>query len=200
MSVAAALPLSAVAGSTLADLADGVVPGLGGALDNSADQTITNVFVQSATPVLQELILRSRADALHAGVQPLPAEVQRQMAGFIPDSILKLAKYRVDSGNDLNLQSGAIQYGDARAITLVDVIVLKNPFDVLNNPTLWAHELTHVEQYREWGVQGFARRYLQDYEAVEQVAYASATRYAEWLAQKNARNAADWHLSTARAH
>ncbi|MGH8506871.1 MAG: eCIS core domain-containing protein, partial [Stenotrophobium sp.] len=168
-------------------------------LDSSANQAIANVFVQSATPVLQELILRSRADALRAGVQPLPPEVRRQLAGFIPDRILKLAKYRVASGSDLTLQSGAIQYGDARAITLVDVIVLKNPFDVLNNPTLWAHELTHVEQYRQWGVQGFARRYLQDYEAVEKVAYASATRYAEWLKQKNARNAAAWHLSTSRS-
>lgn len=195
----ATLSVPAVAGGTLAELADGVVPGLSHEFDSNTHQAITDVFVQSATPVLQKLIMRSRADAVRAGVQPLPPEVQRQLAGFIPDNILKLAQYRVESGDNITLQSGVIQYGDARAITLVDVVVLKNQFDVLNNPTLWAHELTHVEQYQQWGVQGFAQRYLQDYEAVEKVAYDAATRYVEWLKQKNARNAAVWHLSSAQS-
>jgi len=34
-------------------------------------------------------------------------------------------------------------------------------------PALWAHEIVHVEQYRDWGVAGFVARYLDDYEAVE---------------------------------
>ncbi|MGH8461136.1 MAG: eCIS core domain-containing protein [Stenotrophobium sp.] len=198
IAMCAGLCISAQAGSTLADLADGVVPGLGNELDSSANQAVNDVFVQSATPVLQELIMRSRAEAVRAGVQPIPPEVRRQLAGFIPDSILNLARYRVESGGSMTLQAGAIQYGDARAITLVDVVVLKNQFDVLNNPTLWAHELTHVEQYQQWGVQGFAQRYLQNYEAVEKVAYDSATRYADWLKQKNERNASAWHLPDAK--
>jgi hypothetical protein len=45
---------------------------------------------------------------------------------------------------------------------------------------LWAHELAHVQQYRKWGIDGFARRYIQDYLAVEQEAEDTEARFGIW--------------------
>jgi hypothetical protein len=53
------------------------------------------------------------------------------------------------------------------AVTLDDVIVFQERSAALEDPKLWAHELKHVMQFAEWGVDGFALRYLNDYEAVE---------------------------------
>ena len=47
----------------------------------------------------------------------------------------------------------------AEAVTLDRVIVASEP---LSHPTL-VHELIHVVQYSILGVDGFARRYLQEY-------------------------------------
>ena len=35
-------------------------------------------------------------------------------------------------------------------------------------------------QYERWGIEGFATRYLQDYNAVEQEARDNADRYVNW--------------------
>jgi hypothetical protein len=35
-------------------------------------------------------------------------------------------------------------------------------------------------QYERWGIDGFATRYLQDYEAVEREARENADRYVTW--------------------
>ena len=37
----------------------------------------------------------------------------------------------------------------------------------LEDPRFWAHELKHVLQFEEWGVAGFAARYLNNSQAVE---------------------------------
>ncbi len=57
-------------------------------------------------------------------------------------------------------------------MTLIDVIVFRHASDAQDNVALWAHELKHVEQYLDWGVAEFARRYTLDHRAVEQPAYA----------------------------
>ena len=64
----------------------------------------------------------------------------------------------------------AFSYGDAKAITLGDVILFKNEQLAESNLKLWAHELTHVMQYQRWGIPGFAERYVRDSAGVEQEA------------------------------
>ena len=39
------------------------------------------------------------------------------------------------------------------------------------DPKLWVHELKHVMQFAEWGIDGFAMRYLSDTGGVEQEAW-----------------------------
>lgn len=202
-SLASLFVLSSIhAGGLLGDLINVVAPGVGTNLDDlhrevkdkvpiyknieeGASKTVNEAYVQEGAPLLQELIARSRDDALRAGVQPVPPDIRRNLAGFIPEQVLNLARYRVQGGGDLTLQVSSIRYGEAQAITLDYVIVFKEINDALYNPTLWAHELTHVGQYQSWGIRDFSIRYLRNYEGVEGEAYEAETRYVAWVGLKN---------------
>lgn len=85
-----------------------------------------------------------------------------------------------------------MQNPDTEAVTLVDVIVFRSEEDAQTNVALWAHELWHVKQYQEWGVQGFANRYSEDFDAVEAPAYEMQLRVA--------RDLRDSRLTTAAPH
>jgi hypothetical protein len=190
------------AGGLIGDLVNTVAPGVGTALDDAhrqiknaippykaieegATQVVNETFVQTGAPALIGLIARSRDDALRAGVDPIPPDIRANLTGFIPDNILNIVRYRVGGGGDLTLQVNAIRYGEAAAITLDYVVIFKEQNDALYNPTLWAHELTHVSQYPSWGIHDFAIRYLRSYQSVERDAYEAETRYAAWVATRN---------------
>jgi hypothetical protein len=193
------------AGGILGDIVNAVVPGAGTKLDDlhrqvkdavppykaieeAGSKTVNEAFVQSGAPALQELIARSRDDALRAGVQPIPPDIKRNLSGFVPTNILDMVRYRVKGGGDLTLQVNSIRYGEANAITLDYVVVFADEDGAQFNPTLWAHELRHVRQYQDWGLKDFAIRYLRDYRGVESQAYEEETRYAAWVAMNNVRN------------
>ncbi len=50
------------------------------------------------------------------------------------------------------------------------MIVFADENEARNDSKLWAHELRHVMQFEQWGIEGFAARYLADSAAVEDVA------------------------------
>ncbi|MGL6237820.1 eCIS core domain-containing protein [Aeromonas dhakensis] len=162
------------------------------AIEEGTSHVVNEALVQSTAPLLQEMIARSRDDALNAGVAPIPPDIRKNLQGFIPENILNIARYRVQGGGDLSLQVNAIRYGEANAITLDYVIVFKEQNDALYNPTLWAHELTHVQQYQDWGIGDFAIRYVRNYNQVEASAYEAGTRYVAWVSVKNSQ---DWASS-----
>jgi hypothetical protein len=91
------------------------------------------------------------------------------LTGYVPEPILERVRWRHDGG-DLSLPENVLRFGDVPAMTLDDVVLFRSRQAALEDPKLWAHELKHVMQFEEWGVDGFARRYLSDYEAVEQEA------------------------------
>ena len=195
-------PAAAIAGGLIGDIVNRVVPGAGTALDNAhrdvknaippykaieegTSKTVNEAFVQAGAPALQELIARSRDDALNQGVRAIPPQIRANLEGFIPARSLDVVRYRVKGGGDLTLQVNSIRYGEARAITLDYVVVFASEQDALYNPTLWAHELTHMGQYQRWGIKDFSIRYLRNYEAVEREAYEAETKYVAWVAQRN---------------
>ena len=63
--------------------------------------------------------------------------------------------------------------GAVTAVTLGDVILFRDAH-LAEDPLLWAHELTHVEQYRRLGVETFATRYLQQAWVLEDEATTKA--------------------------
>jgi hypothetical protein len=63
------------------------------------------------------------------------------------------------------------------------VIVFRSAEDVQTNPGLWAHELTHVRQFQDKGVRGFAIAYARRSWDIEGPAYAKGDG---WGATANA--------------
>ncbi|HEX5419120.1 MAG TPA: DUF4157 domain-containing protein [Gammaproteobacteria bacterium] len=125
------------------------------------------LMVHTATPVLSALIERSRDEAIAQGVEPIPNAIRAELAGYVPEATLDRVRWCVACGGPLSLQRNTFLFRYAPAITLDYVVVFEHRGDALGDPSLWAHELKHVMQYREWGVEGFAARYLADYQAVE---------------------------------
>jgi hypothetical protein len=74
----------------------------------------------------------------------------------VDEDILNRATFKVGDDGTLNLGGLVVQFGDQnedgtiRAITLIDVIVFATEGDAADLD-LWAHELFHVRQYRDWG-------------------------------------------------
>ncbi len=128
---------------------------------------------QLAARGLEEWIVSSRRAVPDAELQPIPLHVRAQLARHFDLAVLDTVRYTVgntavfDSGHSLLLHNP-----DVRAVTLIDLIVFRDARSASEDIALWAHELKHVEQYLEWGVSEFARRYSRDHAAVEAPGYA----------------------------
>lgn len=125
---------------------------------------------------LEAWLLESRQAALRAGTEPIPLMIRAQLAPFYDDALLDEVRYRVGITDEMDAATVMLQNPDVQAVTLVDVVVFRDAQAAAADPVLWAHELWHVQQYREWGSDGFARRYTRNFQAVEGPAYAMGER------------------------
>lgn len=125
-----------------------------------------------AVPGLRDWIIASRQRALAAGTQPIPAALREALAGYFDRALLEQVRYRVGDPNPTSLSHGVLQNPDINAITLIDVVIFQHAHEAEQDVALWAHELLHVQQYLELGVEGFAARYLSDPDSLERPAYA----------------------------
>lgn len=124
-----------------------------------------------AASSLQQWIQQSRAQMPESDLRPIPLHIRAQLEPYYDLRVLDTARYKVGVGQELDAASTLMQNPDVQAVTLVDVIVFRHPEDAEDDVALWAHELFHVQQYLDWGVEDFARRYTQDFNAVEAPAY-----------------------------
>ena len=86
----------------------------------------------------------------------IPMNVRNALRGYIDEASLNQVRFKVGDNGFLNLANLSFSYGDkfgneVQAVTLIDVVVFRNEFDAYNNMSLWAHELAHVKQFRDWG-------------------------------------------------
>lgn len=137
-----------------------------------------------AAPLLRDAILRSREEALKAGTQPIPPAIRARLKGYYPEALLDRVRWRAGGGSEVSLQLNVIQYGDRAAITLNEVVVFARAADAQADAALWAHELLHVDQFRRWGVDGFATRYVHDFRVVEAEADKAAAAWLTWAARQ----------------
>ena len=149
---------------------------------------------QLAASGLEQGLLQARQRAAADGTEPVPLHIRAQLEAYFDIAVLDSARFRVDDGAALNAGNALLQNPDVQAVTLIDIIVFRNEADALDNVALWAHELKHVEQYLEWGVGEFARRYTRDYGSVEQPGYAMELQLEREAALRQAGE------STARRH
>lgn len=119
-------------------------------------------------PAVSAWIVSARDAAIRAGVEAIPPEVRDALRGYVPDEVLDDVRWRIDD-SVISVERGMFAAVDARAITLDRVVLFATAAEAAN-PKLWAHEIYHVLQYRDWGVDGFVERYLEDHRAVEREA------------------------------
>jgi hypothetical protein len=135
------------------------------------DPQLQGLF-QIAAPALALWLTQARVEADTADIQPIPANIREQLLRWYDPAVLDAARYKVSDNGQFNAATAMLQNPDVGAVTLIDIILFRNARDAEQNVTLWAHELKHVQQYQEWGVQGFAQRYTEDFNGVEAPAYA----------------------------
>ncbi|MCW8277750.1 DUF4157 domain-containing protein [Pseudomonas sp. PCH199] len=127
---------------------------------------------QIAAPALALWLTQARAEAASADLQPIPPHIREQLLRWYDPSVLDAAQYKVSDNGQLSAATAMLQNPDVGAVTLIDIILFRDAQTAEQNIALWAHELKHVQQFQEWGVEGFALRYTQDFDAVEAPAYA----------------------------
>ena len=126
---------------------------------------------QIAASGLEQGLLQARQRAAADGTESVPLHIRAQLEAYFDIAVLDSARFRVDDGAALNASNALLQNPDVQAVTLIDIIVFRNVEDAQQNVALWAHELLHVQQYQQWGVREFTRRYTRDHDAIEAPAY-----------------------------
>jgi hypothetical protein len=144
-------------------------------------EPIREQVLGSAAMTLERWLLQSRDTALMAGTLPMPLEIRARLSPYYDSDLLDTVRYRVGALDELDVASTMLQNPDIKAVTLVDVVVFRSQAAAERDTGLWAHELWHARQYREWGSTGFAQRYTRDFEAVEKPAYDMQIRIMQAL-------------------
>lgn len=127
---------------------------------------------QLAASALQRWIAESYQAIDPQRLQPIPLHIRARLEPWFAAELLERVRYVVGEDTLFGTAHTVMQNPDVEAITLIDRVVFRLPSDAEDNTGLWAHELHHVEQYLQWGVAGFARRYTRNYRDVEEPAYA----------------------------
>jgi len=143
---------------------DGVAVGL---------EALSPLLVQMGALLLRDWIIESRDSAVRQGVAEIPPAIRTELSGYVPEAVLDRVRWRVGGAGEESLQQNSFSFGHALAITLDYVVVFRDHDDALDNAELWVHELYHVMQFRDWGIEGFAARYLADSSGIE----SEAARY-----------------------
>lgn len=136
---------------------------------------------QMAATGLEGWLVESRNSAAAGDIRPIPLNIRVQLEPYYDMQVLESVRYKVGDEGELNAANAVLQNPDVNAVTLIDIIVFRNQDDALNDVALWAHELKHVEQYQQWGVGEFAKRYTRDFNAVEAPGYEMQRRVAREL-------------------
>ncbi len=190
----AALPAHAQAGTNAASAnATRVIPpqssetrrerpnGAFGALASFSSSFVT-VQTQYSANVISETFaaaLQSSRDTVRPESRPIPEAVIKGLLPFYPEELLRDVRYAIGDPSKTGLAGFAIRNGNAAAVTLIDTIVFKDE-SYVNSLALWAHEMHHVQQYKDWGLSGFAARYAFGWTDVEADASARAKQFVTW--------------------
>jgi hypothetical protein len=119
----------------------------------------------TTAPALAASIRYSKQQALAGRPQVIPLQVRKLLAAYFPDEVMRTVRWTTPHGLNLGTVVAGWFYREG-AVTLDNVVVFSQA-RCARDWRLWAHELTHVMQYRAMGIDGFARRYLTDWAYLE---------------------------------
>lgn len=106
-------------------------------------------------------IIASHDAVITNGGRPIPAHLRKTLRRWYPDDLLNAVRWTSIRGPIQNFLQDAQMNFDANtlAITVMDAVIFRND-DLADDGALWAHELYHVQQYRQWGVFVFAEKWV----------------------------------------
>ncbi|WP_369986857.1 DUF4157 domain-containing protein [Pseudomonas xanthosomatis] len=142
-----------------------------------------------ATASLVFALRQARDDANASGTQPIPLHIRAQLEPWYDFAVLDAARYQVGNEQQISAANALLQNPDVNAVTLIDTVIFRRSTDAEDNVALWAHELKHVQQYQQLGVEEFARRYTRNYDELEAPAYKIEAEVAKTLRERGAGGA-----------
>lgn len=153
---------------------------------------VGQAMLNPAAPALATAIRFSRGQALNRGTQPVPHHVRSALSPYFPPHILEKAKWTTADGVSIDglLSNWLNQEG---AVTLNEIVAFSSS-NLASDIGLWAHELTHVLQYDQMGVETFAFQYTVDWGGLEQQARDNANRIMSSLNSTSQGASASWKM------
>lgn len=109
------------------------------------------------SPVVAAMISGRNAVIANGG-QPIPGHVKPFLLRWHTQELIDSVRWTSDWGPLVQTLQAAQMEFNARtnAITLINAVIFRDS-TAAGDLALWAHEMVHVEQYRQWGVTDFAR-------------------------------------------
>jgi len=153
-----------------------------------AGQVLKDVEILASSSLAYAL-RQARDEATVSGSEPIPLHIRAQLEPWYDFAVLDAARYRVGDEQQVSAANAMLQNPDVNAVTLIDTVIFRHASDAEDNVALWAHELKHVQQYQELGVEEFARRYTRDYQALEGPAYTIEAEVAKALRERGSGQA-----------
>lgn len=150
-----------------------------------AVRTTSRGGTTASAAALAQAIRFSKRQTLAAGTHTIPSAIREALEQFFPEDVLDDVRWTT-AGNRIDLDSAlAGWYLHEGAVTLDNAIVFSNR-GTAEHLGLWAHELTHVVQYRELGIDAFARLYTTHWRLLEQQAGRNAGRVVASIGKRKA--------------
>jgi Domain of unknown function (DUF4157) len=157
-----------------------------GKLDATPDEVAAAITTAPLEVVLASA-LEASVQALEVDSKPLPPIIRKALGSYFGPELLKRARYRTQAfGITLPEAINGFQafMGEhSFAVTTGHIIHFSvEPGTDETGTHWWAHELAHVQQFSDWGIDGFAEMYVKDYGSVEAAADERATQVSAALA------------------
>ena len=106
-------------------------------------------------------IIASHDAVIANGGRPIPAHLRKTLRRWYPDELLSAVRWiSLREPMQRFLQDARMNFdADTLAITVMNAVIFRSD-DLAEDGALWAHELYHVQQYRDWGVFSFAKKWV----------------------------------------
>lgn len=151
---------------------------------------LAQAALSPASPILASAIRFSKAQAQNRNPQPIPQHIRQQLAAYFPQHLLESTTWTTANGISIDgmLRNWLNQEG---AVTLDNVICFSGS-ELANDVELWAHEMTHVLQYDQMGVETFAFVYSTNWSSLESQARDNAGRIMQNINSAGQGNSQRW--------
>ena len=152
---------------------------------------VGQALLNPAGNALAAAIRFSRGQALNRGPQSIPPRVRQDLAPYFPPSTLDGARWTL-KGNGITLDAILGNWFNQEGAVTLDEVIVFSSTQLANDVALWAHELTHVLQYSQLGVESFAFQYSFNFNQFEDQARSNATRIVASINASQSGQARTW--------